>query len=183
MRRGGDYGWRDTCLVLIILRNAPIDVIRVTMCALPVQQSVTVITGQENVRNSSNDSKNTPHDRSYLKGIHDQLSAVHRGAWTARTTGCCAAGSVPCRPSTPVAALSRSTPHAQLGALTDWRSYSQPFGSTKLKSDMTKLRLLWGTFQGPVLFVPLSPHCSGRYDPSRIDKSPPVEFIRSFQGV
>ena len=41
-------------------------VMRVTICALPVQQSVTVMTGQENVRNSSNDSKKTPHDRSYL---------------------------------------------------------------------------------------------------------------------
>ena len=55
-------------LVLIILRKAPIDVIRVTMCALPVQQSVTVMTGHENVRNSSKDSKNTPQERSNLDG-------------------------------------------------------------------------------------------------------------------
>jgi hypothetical protein len=53
-------------LVLIILRNAPMDVILVTMWALPVQQSVTVMTGHENVRNASKDSKNTPQDRSYL---------------------------------------------------------------------------------------------------------------------
>lgn len=65
---------RITCLVLIILRNAPIDVMRVTMCALPVAQSVTVITGQENVRNSSKDSKNTPHDLSYLKGIKFRIN-------------------------------------------------------------------------------------------------------------
>lgn len=56
-------------LVLIILRNAPIVFILVTMCAFPVIQSVTVITGHENVRNVSNDSKNAPQDRSYL---HDK---------------------------------------------------------------------------------------------------------------
>lgn len=65
---------RDTCLVLIILRNAPIEVIRVTMCALPVAQSVTVITGQENAKNSSNDSKNTPHDLSYLEIIKFRIN-------------------------------------------------------------------------------------------------------------
>ena len=36
------------------------------MCARPVQASVTVIVGHENVRNSSKDSKSTPHERSYL---------------------------------------------------------------------------------------------------------------------
>jgi hypothetical protein len=44
-------------LVLIILRKAPIEVRRVTICALPVHESVTVITGQEKAKNSSNDEK------------------------------------------------------------------------------------------------------------------------------
>ena len=39
--------------VLIILMKAPMEVSRVTMCARPVQESVTVMTGQENARNSS----------------------------------------------------------------------------------------------------------------------------------
>lgn len=45
-----------THLVLIILRKAPTEVIRVTICALPVLVSVTVITGHENARNCSKDS-------------------------------------------------------------------------------------------------------------------------------
>jgi hypothetical protein len=44
-------------LVFIILINAPIEFSRVTICALPVHASVTVITGQENARKASNDSK------------------------------------------------------------------------------------------------------------------------------
>ena len=56
----------DTCLVLIILRNAPIEVILVTICALPVHESVTVMTGQEKARKSPNDAKRWPHERSYL---------------------------------------------------------------------------------------------------------------------
>jgi hypothetical protein len=55
-----------TCLVLIILRNAPIEVILVTICALPVHESVTVMTGQEKTRKSPNDAKRWPHERSYL---------------------------------------------------------------------------------------------------------------------
>lgn len=50
------------------------DVILVTMWALPVQQSVTVMTGHENVRKASKDSKNTPQDRSYLQAICDVRS-------------------------------------------------------------------------------------------------------------
>ena len=57
---------RSTHLVLSILRNAPTVDKRTTMCARPVQVSVTVIVGHEKVRNSSNDSKNTPHDLSNL---------------------------------------------------------------------------------------------------------------------
>ena len=41
-------------------------VILVTICAFPVQRSVTTIQGHENVRNSSKDSKNTPQERSNL---------------------------------------------------------------------------------------------------------------------
>lgn len=53
-------------LVLIILRKAPMEVIRVTMCALPVWASVTVITGQENATKSSKELNRCPHERSYL---------------------------------------------------------------------------------------------------------------------
>jgi len=40
---------------LIILIKAPMEFKRVTMCALPENASVTVITGQEKTKNSSND--------------------------------------------------------------------------------------------------------------------------------
>ena len=54
-----EYGFmnEDIYLVFIILINAPIELRRVTICALPVHASVTVITGQENARKASNDSK------------------------------------------------------------------------------------------------------------------------------
>lgn len=55
-----------THLVFIIFKNAPTELRRVTICALPVVASVTVITGQENARNASNDSKRCPQERSYL---------------------------------------------------------------------------------------------------------------------
>jgi hypothetical protein len=55
------------CLVFIILRKAPTDVSRVATCALPVQASVTVITGHEKPKKSSKDAKRWPHERSYLK--------------------------------------------------------------------------------------------------------------------
>lgn len=42
-------------LVFIILINAPMEFKRVTICALPDHASVTVITGQEKAKNSSND--------------------------------------------------------------------------------------------------------------------------------
>jgi len=44
-------------LVFIILRKAPMEFSRVTMCARPVHASVTMMTGQENARNSSKDWK------------------------------------------------------------------------------------------------------------------------------
>lgn len=48
---------KNEYLVFIILRNAPTELRRVTIWALPVYASVTVITGQENARKASNDSK------------------------------------------------------------------------------------------------------------------------------
>ena len=56
----------ESHLVFIILMKLLIAVRRVTIWALPVHESVTVITGQENPRNSSKDSKKLPHDLSYL---------------------------------------------------------------------------------------------------------------------
>ena len=56
----------DKYLVFIILRNAPTELRRVKIWALPVPASVTVITGQENTRKASNDSKRWPQDLSYL---------------------------------------------------------------------------------------------------------------------
>lgn len=53
-------------LVLIIFKNAPIEFNRVTMCALPVYASVTVITGHEKAKNSSNEVKRCPHVLSNL---------------------------------------------------------------------------------------------------------------------
>ena len=53
-------------LVFIILRKAPMEFNRVTMCSRPVHASVTMMTGQENARNSSKDWKWCPHDCSYL---------------------------------------------------------------------------------------------------------------------
>ena len=47
-----------TYRVLIILRKAAMEVMRVTMCARPVRISVMMTTGQEKARNCSNVSKN-----------------------------------------------------------------------------------------------------------------------------
>jgi hypothetical protein len=58
--------FRRSHLVLTILIKLFMAVRRVTIWALPVHESVTVITGQENPRNSSKDSKKWPHDLSYL---------------------------------------------------------------------------------------------------------------------
>ena len=58
-------------LVFSILRKAPTVDKRTTMCARPVQASVTVIVGHEKVRNSSKDSKKMPHERSYLRKMFD----------------------------------------------------------------------------------------------------------------
>lgn len=55
-----------THLVLIIFKNAPTEFRRVTICALPVVASVTVMTGHENARNASKVSNRWPQDRSYL---------------------------------------------------------------------------------------------------------------------
>lgn len=55
---------RATYLVFTIFRKALIELSRVTICARPVQLSVTVMTGQENTRNSSNEEKRCPHVRS-----------------------------------------------------------------------------------------------------------------------
>src|ERR1700722_12280910 len=62
------FDWVEdkTWLVLIILRKAPMEVILVTIWALPVHASVTVITGQENSKKSSKEAKKCPHERSYL---------------------------------------------------------------------------------------------------------------------
>lgn len=87
----------STRLVLIIFTNAPMDVMRVTMWALPVQASVTVMTGHENVRNSSNDSKKTPQVRSYLTvkfGLR-----CGRTSREVRTREYCAIENGPCRQS------------------------------------------------------------------------------------
>jgi hypothetical protein len=56
----------QTHRVLIILRKAPIEVRRVTMCARPVHTSVQVMQGQENARKSSKVENRWPHERSYL---------------------------------------------------------------------------------------------------------------------
>lgn len=56
---------RATYLVFTIFKKALIELSRVTICARPVQLSVTVMTGQENTRNSSNEEKRWPHVRSY----------------------------------------------------------------------------------------------------------------------
>ena len=58
--------WSTRYLVLIIRRKAPIEFNQVMICALPVQESVTVITGHENARKSSKDAKRWPQDRSHL---------------------------------------------------------------------------------------------------------------------
>ena len=63
--REGKEG-KEKYLVFIILRKAPMELSRVTMCARPVHASVTMMTGQENARNSSKDWKWCPHNRSYL---------------------------------------------------------------------------------------------------------------------
>lgn len=62
---------KDICAyrVLTSLIKAPIELNRVTICALPVHESVTVITGHENAKNSSNDAKRWPQDLSYLLSI------------------------------------------------------------------------------------------------------------------
>jgi len=59
-------------LVLIIFRKALIEFNRVTIWALPVELSVTVIAGQEKERNWSNDSNRCPHDLSYLFGQNER---------------------------------------------------------------------------------------------------------------
>lgn len=59
-----------THLVFIILRKDPIELDLVTICALPVQSSVTTITGHENVKNSSKDEKRWPHVLSNLFPNH-----------------------------------------------------------------------------------------------------------------
>ena len=60
---------RSFRISLIILRKAPMDLRRVTMCGRPVYASVTVTVGHENERNPSNDENDEnrwPQDRSYL---------------------------------------------------------------------------------------------------------------------
>jgi len=72
-------------LVLIIFRNAVIEVNRVTIWALPVELSVTVIAGQEKERNWSKDSNRCPQDLSYLlrqeepEGKERVLWVTHHG--------------------------------------------------------------------------------------------------------
>ena len=70
-------------LVLIIFKKAPMELRRVTIWALPVRESVTVMTGQENARNSSNVSNKCPHDLSYLydKMSQDQMMCTYHAPW------------------------------------------------------------------------------------------------------
>lgn len=60
------YVMASAHLVLIIFKNAPIEVKRVTICALPVCASVTVIVGHEKAKNSSKEVKRCPHVLSNL---------------------------------------------------------------------------------------------------------------------
>jgi hypothetical protein len=66
-------------LVLIILIKAPMEFRRVTIWALPVQASVTVMTGHEKAKNSSNDENRCPHDRSHLKIVKYDNHTVKLG--------------------------------------------------------------------------------------------------------
>lgn len=59
------------------------------MCARPVQASVTVMAGHEKVRNSSKDSKNTPHERSYLSVILSNRCLGQRLRWSTHQTMLC----------------------------------------------------------------------------------------------
>ena len=72
------------------------------MCARPVQESVTVIVGHEKVRNSSNDSKRTPHERSYLSKAGELLQSSRIVELTCVPTMVhYVVGNNPYRPSTP----------------------------------------------------------------------------------
>ena len=67
MQNGQESLQINIYLVLIIFRKAPIEDIRVTMCARPVRASVIVMTGQEKDKKSSNVLNRCPHVRSYLR--------------------------------------------------------------------------------------------------------------------
>ena len=114
------------------------------MCARPVQVSVTVMVGHEKVRNSSKDSKNTPQERSNLDAGR---------AWSVSQEGECVRHAAAPRNTMQLEVAhvggvdlvgkgsAIPTQYTCEGARTDWRSYSQPLGSTRLKSDMTSVRL------------------------------------------
>jgi hypothetical protein len=93
---GLERSWRPADLVLIIFRNAPIEVRRVTICGLPVHESVTVMTGHENARKSSKDENRGPQERSYL--VDYGLSERNANEWKhqKRTMGCCLAENTQC---------------------------------------------------------------------------------------
>ncbi len=61
-----NYDERGAHLVLIIFKNALMEVKRVTICALPVCASVTVMVGHEKAKNSSKEVKRCPHVLSNL---------------------------------------------------------------------------------------------------------------------
>lgn len=56
--------------VLIIFRNAPMEFVRVTIWARPVDESVTTMTGQPKARKASKFINRCPHERSYLLKQH-----------------------------------------------------------------------------------------------------------------
>jgi hypothetical protein len=60
----------------------------------------------------------------------------------AHTKGCCAVGNGPYRRSKPMKVMVHRTRSRKMPRLTDWRSYSHPRGSTRLK-DIFFRRALW----------------------------------------
>jgi len=89
-----------TNLVFIILRNAPMEVSRVTMCGFPVHASVIVMTGHEKARNSSKDEKRGPQERSYLlEELHAKCSFRDDHE---HTKECCRVESIQCKPNRPL---------------------------------------------------------------------------------
>ena len=115
-------------------------VILVTICAFPVQRSVTTIHGHENVRNSSKDSKNTPQEQSNRDAGR---------AWSVSQEGECVRHAAAPRNTMQLEVAhvggvdlvgkgsAIPTQYTCEGARTDWRSYSHPLGSTRLKSAIT----------------------------------------------